>query len=181
MEKMAELSTKDEFTDLYNRRYFTESAEREVAGTARYGQALSLFMLDLDFFKQINDNHGHPAGDAVLKQTARLLKKSIRRYDVACRYGGEEFAVIMPNTCLTDARTFSERLRKKIEKTTVRYDSKKIRFTVSIGLAQFLPESDKSIAHLIKRADDGLYAAKQQGRNRVIAVDDHALLAANDG
>jgi len=181
MEKMAELSTKDELTDLYNRRYFTESAEREVAGTARYGQALSLLMLDLDFFKQINDNHGHPAGDAVLKQTARLLKKSIRRYDVACRYGGEEFAVIMPNTCLTDARTFCERLRKKIEKTTVHYDSKKIRFSVSIGLAQFLPESDKSIAHLIKRADDGLYAAKQQGRNRVIAVDDNVLQAAADG
>jgi two-component system cell cycle response regulator len=181
MEKMAELSTKDELTNLYNRRYFMESAEREVAGTARYGQALSFLMLDLDFFKQINDNYGHPAGDAVLTQTARLLKKSIRRYDVACRYGGEEFAVIMPNTRLTDARIFCERLRKKIEKATVRYDSKKIRFTVSIGLAQFIPESDKSIAHLIKRADDGLYAAKQQGRNRVIAVDDNALQAAADG
>lgn len=181
MEKMAELSTKDELTDLYNRRYFMESAEREVAGTARYGQDLSLLMLDLDFFKQINDSHGHPAGDAVLKQTALLLKKSIRRYDVACRYGGEELAVIMPNTGLADARIFCERLRQKIENTTVRYGTKKIQFTVSIGLAQFLPESDKSILHLIKRADDGLYAAKQQGRNRVIAVDDNALQAAADG
>ena len=181
MEKMAELSTKDELTDLYNRRYFMESAEREVAGTARYGQKLSLLMLDLDFFKQINDNHGHPAGDAVLKQTARMLKQSIRTYDVACRYGGEEFAVIMPNTGLADARTFCERLRKKIEDTTVRHDSKNLRITVSIGLAQFLPEIDKSILQLIKRADDGLYAAKQQGRNRVVAVDDPALQAAAEG
>lgn len=85
MEKMAELSTKDELTDLYNRRYFMEFFEREVAGAARYGQDLSFLMLDLDFFKQINDNHGHPAGDTVLKQTARLLRKSIRNYDVACR------------------------------------------------------------------------------------------------
>ena len=181
MEKMAELSTKDELTDLYNRRYFMESAEREVSGTARYGQDLSLLMLDLDFFKQVNDTHGHPAGDAVLQQTARLLKKSIRQYDVACRYGGEEFAVIMPNTRLTDAQIFCERLRKKIENSTVRYNSKKIRFTVSIGLAQFLPEIDKSITDLIKRTDDGLYAAKQQGRNRVVAVDDTAVQAAADG
>jgi two-component system cell cycle response regulator len=181
MEKMADLSTKDELTDLYNRRYFMEFAEREVAGAERYAQNLSLLMLDLDFFKQINDNHGHPAGDSVLKQTAHLLKKSIRQCDVACRYGGEEFAVIMPNTCLADARIFCERLRKKINKATVRYDSKKIRFTVSIGLAQFTPKIDKSIAHLIKRADTGLYAAKQQGRNRVIAVGDHASPADADG
>jgi len=171
MEKMAELSTKDELTDLYNRRYFMESAEREAAGSARYGLDLSLLMLDLDFFKQINDNHGHPAGDTVLKQTARVLKESIRQYDIACRYGGEEFAVIMPNTRLNGARTFSERLREKIESTTVLYDSKELRFTVSIGLAQFAPEIDKSISDLIKRADDGLYAAKKQGRNRVVAVD----------
>ncbi len=181
MGKMAELSTKDELTDLYNRRYFMEFAEREFAGAARYEQDLSLLMLDLDFFKQINDGHGHPAGDSVLKQTARLLKTSIRRYDAACRYGGEEFAIIMPHTRLNNARKFGERLRKKIEKATVRYDSKKIRFTVSIGLAQFSPKIDKSIAHLIKRADNGLYAAKQQGRNRVIAVDDHALPADTDG
>jgi two-component system cell cycle response regulator len=181
MEKMAELSTKDELTDLYNRRYFMESAEREVSGTARYGQDLSLLMLDLDFFKQVNDNHGHPAGDAVLKQTAGLLKKSIRKYDVACRYGGEEFAVIMPNTRLADAQTFCERLRKKVENTTVRYDSKKIRFTVSIGIAQFLPEIDKSISDLIKRADDRLYSAKQQGRNRVVAFDEDTLQAVADG
>jgi len=181
MDKMAELSTKDELTGLYNRRYFMEFAEREVTGVVRYGQDLSLLILDLDYFKQVNDTHGHPAGDAALKQTARLLKKSIRKYDLACRYGGEEFAVIMPNTGLTDARNFCERLRKKVENATVRYGSEKIRFTVSIGLAQFIPEIDKSLAHLIKRADDGLYAAKHQGRNQVIAVDGTALPTAFDG
>ncbi|UCD77620.1 MAG: diguanylate cyclase [Desulfobacterales bacterium] len=170
MDKMAELSTKDELTDLYNRRYFMEFAEREISGAARYGQHLTICMLDLDNFKKINDAYGHPAGDSVLKETARLLRGSIRQYDLPCRYGGEEFAVIMPNTQLADAEKFCERLRKKIEDTTVRYDSKEIRFTVSIGLAQFTPALDKSTADLIKRADDGLYAAKKQGRNRLVAA-----------
>jgi two-component system cell cycle response regulator len=172
VQKMAGLSAKDELTDLYNRSYFMEFAEREVSGAARYGQYLTLCMLDLDNFKQVNDAYGHPAGDAVLKETARLLRESIRRYDLPCRCGGEEFAVIMPNTRLIDAQAFCERLRKKIEETPVRYDSKDIQFTVSIGLAQFSPAADKSITGLIKRADDGLYAAKQQGRNRVVAAAD---------
>lgn len=178
MEKMAELSTKDELTDLHNRRYFMEFAEREVSGSARYGHSLSLLMLDVDFFKQINDSYGHPAGDTVLIQTARLLKESIRQYDVACRFGGEEFAVIMPNTGLNDARTFCERLREKIDQTTICYDAHKIKFSVSIGLAQFAPDIDKSITHLIKRVDAGLYAAKQQGRNQVMAFEDLDLKAA---
>ena len=172
MEKMAELSTKDELTDLHNRRYFMEFAEREISGTARYGHNLSLMMLDIDFFKQINDRYGHPAGDTVLKHTARLLKESIRKYDVACRYGGEEFAVIMPNTRLNDARTFCERLRKRIEQTTIRYDSHELNYRVSIGLAQYTPDIDLSITHLIKRADAGLYAAKDRGRNQVVAFED---------
>jgi two-component system cell cycle response regulator len=151
-----------------------EFAERELSGAARYGQFLTLCMLDLDNFKQINDAYGHPAGDAALKETARLLYESIRRCDLPCRYGGEEFVVIMPNTRLIDARAFCERLRKKIEESPVRYDSKEIKFTISIGLAQFSPAADKSITDLIKRADDGLYAAKQQGRNRVVAVSDQA-------
>jgi len=172
MDKMAELSTKDELTDLYNRRYFMEFAEREVSGAARYGHNLALCMLDLDNFKLVNDSHGHPAGDAVLRETARLLRESIRQYDLPCRYGGEEFAVIMPNTRLVDAEKFCERLRQKIEDTPVGYDSKEIRFTVSIGMAQFSPAADKSLADLIKRADNGLYAAKLQGRNRVVAAAD---------
>jgi two-component system cell cycle response regulator len=170
VEKMAELSTKDELTDLFNRRYFMEVAEREVSGAARYGQDLTVCMLDLDYFKQINDAFGHPAGDAVLKEAGRLLRESIRLYDLACRYGGEEFAVIMPNTRLTDARVFCERVRKKMEKAAVRYGSQDIKITASIGLAQFSPAKDKSVADLIKRADDALYAAKQQGRNRVVAA-----------
>jgi two-component system cell cycle response regulator len=172
VQKMAGLSAKDELTDLYNRSYFMEFAEREVSGAARYGQYLTLCMLDLDNFKQVNDAYGHPAGDAVLKETARLLRESIRQYDLPCRCGGEQFAVIMPNTRLIDAQAFCERLRKKIEETPVRYDSKDIQFTVSIGLAQFSPAADKSITGLIKRVDDGLYAAKQQGRNRVVAATD---------
>ncbi len=181
MEKMAELSTKDELTGLYNRRYFMESAEREAAGSVRYGQNLSLLMLDLDFFKKINDSNGHAAGDTALRQTARLLKESIRQYDIACRYGGEEFAVIMPNTHLRDARIFCERFRKKIEKMAIPYESKELRFTVSIGVAQFSPDIDKSIGDLIKRADNGLYTAKKQGRNRVVADDNDTPPAVANG
>ena len=170
MEKMAELSTKDELTGIYNRRYFLEFAEREVSGAVRYGKDLTLCMLDLDFFKKINDSYGHAAGDVVLKETARLLRESIRQYDMLCRYGGEEFAVIMPNTCLADAEAFCERLRKKIEKSPVRFDSKEIQFTVSFGLAQFSAEVGESFADLIRRADEGLYEAKKGGRNRVRAA-----------
>lgn len=178
MKKMAELSTMDELTGLYNRRYFMEFAEREIAGSARYGHHLSLLMLDIDFFKQVNDSHGHLAGDMVLKHTAGLLKDSLRKYDAACRYGGEEFAVILPNTRLNDAQTFCKRLRKKFEDTSIQYESRQIRFTVSIGLTQFEPDVDKSISQLIKRADAGLYTAKQQGRNRVVALDQRAASTA---
>ena len=172
MDKMAELSTKDELTGLYNRRYFMEFAERELSGAARYGKELSLCMLDLDFFKKINDNCGHAAGDAVLQETGRLLRDGLRQYDVPCRFGGEEFAVIMPNTRLADALQFCERLRRKIQDTPVRFDSRLIHFTASIGLAQFSVQSDESVADLIRRADEGLYDAKKQGRNRIVAVVD---------
>jgi len=181
MDKMAELSTKDELTGLYNRRYCMEFAERELSGAARYGKDLTVCMLDLDFFKKINDSYGHPAGDAVLKETARLLKESLRQYDVPCRFGGEEFAVIMPNTRIADALIFCERLRKKIQDTPVKFDSQRIEFTVSIGLAQFSAESDESVADLIRRADDGLYEAKKQGRNRIVALVDRVAQQAVGG
>ncbi len=181
MDKMAELSTKDELTGLYNRRYCMEFAERELSGAARYGKDLTVCMLDLDFFKKINDSYGHPAGDAVLKETARLLKEGLRQYDVPCRFGGEEFAVIMPNTRLSDALNFCERLRKKIQDTPVQFDSQRIEFTVSIGLAQFSAESDESVADLIRRADDGLYEAKKQGRNRIVALLDRVAQQAVGG
>ena len=169
MGKMAEMSTRDDLTGLYNRRYFIEVSEREIAKAERYQNKLVLCMLDLDFFKKINDTHGHPAGDAVLKEVAELLQESVRKSDVPCRYGGEEFAVIMPNTHLKDGQKFCERLRVAVEKHAIRYNGTKLHVTVSIGVAQFAPTSDNSSADLLEKADNALYLAKKEGRNKVIS------------
>ena len=169
MEKMAEMSTRDELTGLYNRRYFIEVSEREIAKAERYRNELLLCMLDLDHFKKINDTHGHPAGDAVLREVASLLQENVRKSDIPCRYGGEEFALIMPNTHLDAGEKFCERLRIAIEKHTIRYNGSKIHVTASIGLAQFKPEVDSSSADLLQKADAALYTAKNEGRNRVIS------------
>ena len=102
-QKLAEMSVRDELTGMFNRRYFREALEREVSGAQRYGHGLALCMIDLDHFKRVNDTHGHLCGDRVLHEFGRLLNDTIRKYDVGCRYGGEEFAVILPDTSLDKA------------------------------------------------------------------------------
>ena len=171
MEKMAEMSTRDELTGLYNRRYFMEVFDRETASAQRYDTELVLCMMDLDHFKKINDTHGHPAGDEVLKEITYLLRKTVRKSDVACRYGGEEFAVILPNTDIEHATIFCERFRKEVEKHVVQYNGSNLRITISSGVAQFsdsVNDSEKSFDALIKKADHALYLAKSKGRNRVV-------------
>ena len=171
METMAEMSTRDELTGLYNRRYFMEVFDRETAGAQRYDTELVLCMMDLDHFKKINDTYGHPAGDEVLKEIAYLLRKTVRKSDVACRYGGEEFAVILPNTDIEHAAIFCERFRKEVEKHAVQYNGSNLRITISSGVAQFsdsVKGSEKPFDALIKKADHSLYLAKSKGRNRVV-------------
>lgn len=169
MEKMAEMSTRDDLTGLFNRRYLMEVLEREGAAAERYNKELVLCILDLDHFKKINDTFGHPAGDAVLKEVSGLLKDNVRKSDVPCRFGGEEFAVVMPNTHLKAGEKICERLREAIAADPIKYKSSNIHVTASIGLSQFSQSSDRSYSDLLKKADDALYRAKNEGRNQVIA------------
>jgi two-component system cell cycle response regulator len=167
-EKMADMSTRDELTGLYNRRYLMGVLEREVSRAKRYETDLALCMLDLDHFKRINDTYGHPAGDIVLSEIARMLKECIRQSDLVCRYGGEEFVVILPNTDVKKAKSVTERFRKNVAKYQFKHNSSQFQITVSVGIASYGHEGDQSLTQLIEMADKALYQAKRTGRNKVI-------------
>lgn len=163
-DKLRYLATTDELTDLWNRRYFMDAVRKEIARSRRYGHIFSLIMLDIDYFKMINDKFGHSAGDKVLQGLASTLKKHFRQVDVPGRFGGEEFAVILPQTEVDQAYHIAERLRKHVENNPVSYEGHRLRFTISIGVAQH--EQDMSSEDdLFKMADDALYVAKNKGRN----------------
>jgi two-component system cell cycle response regulator len=171
MEKVTETSVRDELTGLYNRRFFIEVLGREVAKVKRYGAGLALCMMDIDYFKKVNDRYGHLAGDMVLSKIGKLLKGHVRESDFSCRYGGEEFAMVLPNSNLEGAKTMSERFRKLIEGKHFEYDASKFQITVSIGIAEYDNSVDQTLIELIGRADQALYKAKEEGRNRVVCVD----------
>lgn len=167
MERIAEMSTIDDLTGLYNRRYFMEVLEREVARAGRYGSEIVLCMADLDHFKKINDTYGHPAGDRVLSEIGRMLKECFRQSDLVCRYGGEEFAVILPNTRIEEARTVCERLREMVAGYAFEYEAAQFQMTVSIGIAKLDGFESKTPMELVAKADQALYRAKGGGRNLV--------------
>lgn len=169
-EKLAEMSVRDELTGMFNRRYFREALEREISGAERYGHGLALCMIDLDHFKRVNDNHGHLCGDRVLQSFGRLLMDSIRKYDVGCRYGGEEFAVILPDTNLEKAVALCERFRKRVKNFVFAYENLELKITTSVGVAAPPASGDVDGKQLVELADKALYQAKSQGRNRVVAV-----------
>ncbi len=164
--KMAEMSTVDELTKLYNRRYFIDALDGEFERANRYEMEMALIMLDLDYFKKVNDTYGHPAGDMVLSDVGTILKKHIRRSDLACRYGGEEFAVILPNVNKNSIFSAYERFREMVSKQSFKSESKQFHITVSIGIA-FSNEAD-SANDLLAHADRALYQAKESGRNRIV-------------
>ena len=170
-EKIAMMSIRDELTRLYNRRYFNEVVEKEVSRAMRYKTDLVLCMIDLDYFKKINDTYGHLAGDMTLSEIAGMLKKCVRQSDLCCRYGGEEFTVIMTNTDIKGAVKVSERFRKMVAHRLFQYNSSKFHCTVSVGIAAFNPELKQSSTELLEAADYALYKAKAQGRNRVVTID----------
>jgi len=170
-QKMEQISITDGLTGLYNYRYFKKRLEDEILRAQRYNHFLSLILFDVDHFKNYNDTLGHPAGDTALKTIARILKSTIRNSDIAVRYGGEEFCVILPEEDIKDAHNFAERLRKKIEahpfqKEEVQPGGK---FTISLGVASF-PENARSMRALIDKTDAALYDAKHQGRNRTCLI-----------
>lgn len=160
------LSSTDCLTGLYNRGHWEQSLKAAHARNLRYGNATSLVMLDIDHFKRVNDTYGHQAGDEVIKQVARLVREQVRDSDVAGRYGGEEFGVVLPDTDKASARIFAERLRQAVEGLDVVFEGQRIRFTISLGVAD-TSQPSSSHAELIAWADHALYASKHGGRNRV--------------
>ncbi|MBI5893406.1 MAG: diguanylate cyclase [Deltaproteobacteria bacterium] len=161
----------DGLTGLYNHRFFRANLTVEIERASRYGHKLSLIILDIDHFKNYNDAHGHPQGDELLRGVAEFLRKGIRESDFACRYGGEEFAVILPETGKDAALALAERIRKNIAEHPFPFRETQPMGTISVsaGVAAF-PADSKNIDDLIKKADKALYRAKDEGRNRVYAV-----------
>jgi diguanylate cyclase (GGDEF)-like protein len=166
-EEIYRMTIIDGLTQVHVKRYLLESLDKELMRARRHVRDLSFLMLDIDHFKNINDRHGHLAGDYVLKEVARLIQQRIRRDEVLARYGGEEFAIILPETTLDGAKKLAEGLRERIEESRFIFQNEVIRVTISIGVAM-LHENDKASMDLIKRADEKLYEAKRAGRNRVV-------------
>lgn len=161
------LATTDSMTGLYNHRFFQEQMVFQIENAKRYDANFSLVLIDIDFFKKFNDNYGHQAGDAVLKQVAELLKKSVRVSDIVARYGGEEMAIILPNNDFEHALAAAEKICTKVSQTPFHLNPKLTKnVTISLGVATF-PEHGQTPAELIEHADKGLYKAKENGRNQV--------------
>ena len=165
-----EAAITDALTGLHNRRYMESHLTTLAEQASSRGKPLALMMLDIDFFKAINDTYGHDAGDDVLREFAVRIRKSIRGIDLACRYGGEEFVIVMPETDLHVAGMVAERLRRSIagEAFAIHKGAKRIEVTISIGLST-LERKGESVDDVLKRADNALYRAKHDGRNRVVA------------
>ena len=164
-----EMAITDALTGLSNRRYMESHLATLIEQAAARGKSLAALVLDIDYFKAINDTHGHDAGDDVLRDFALRIKRSIRGIDLACRYGGEEFVIIMPETDMAVAAMVAERLRRRIaaDPFAVAQGTRHIPVTISIGIAGLRGKEDTA-ANLLKRADEALYRAKRDGRNRVV-------------
>lgn len=165
-EEIYRMTIVDGLTQIHNKRALFEALEKELMRARRYERDLSLLMFDIDFFKRINDQYGHLAGDHVLRELARVVQERIRREEVFARYGGEEFVILLPETPLPGAAALAENLRARVANHAFVFQGERIPVTVSIGTA-LLGENDKVAADLIQRADEKLYEAKRGGRNRV--------------
>lgn len=164
---LKDISTHDSLTGLFNKREFTKQLKKEVERSNRYGHAVSLIMADIDHFKDVNDTYGHLAGDKVLRAVADVIHGNVRSVDIAARYGGEEIAIIMPNTSGAKAFMVAEKLRAAIASLGIAIGGgRTINITISMGVAT-LPEDAEADDELIGRADESLYCAKHAGRNRV--------------
>ncbi|HDP67777.1 MAG TPA: GGDEF domain-containing protein [Candidatus Marinimicrobia bacterium] len=174
--KLESLSTTDALTGIYNRRNFDEKLNYEFARAMRYETALSCIMFDIDFFKKVNDTHGHVFGDEVLRMIGNTLRKELRVHDIYARYGGEEFVVLLPETEAQCARTVAEKIRHSIAQKTVSQNGISVNVTVSLGVAELDGDFMKTGRDLVEKADRAMYNAKNSGRNRTIiysrAIDD---------
>ena len=169
-------ATLDALTGLNNRRQFEIRLKQEYASATRQKHSLCAMMVDIDFFKSINDTYGHATGDKVLKTVAKIIKEQLREYDIPSRYGGEEFCILLPQTKIEEANIVAQRLRAAVEKTTIETfidktsQNKNISVTISLGLSQL--NNNDTAEDLYKRADKALYEAKERGRNRVVVYEE---------
>ncbi len=171
--RMRQLAIRDPLTDLYNRRHLDAEGQRLFAMTKRYRTPMSVLILDIDFFKQINDQHGHQAGDQVIRETAALLRTLVRTSDIVGRYGGDEFMLLLPKSDTAGATQLAERILKQVRQTEFCKETRPLRLTLSMGIASFLPDDHvPSHEEILARADQALYEAKAQGRNRLCAWED---------
>ncbi len=174
------LSSTDPLTRLFNRRMLMQTLDKEFVRHGRSQTTLSLLMLDIDHFKNINDTYGHLNGDTVLIGLAKILKEYLRPYDIATRFGGEEFALVLPNTPISGAYDVAERLRIAVEKMIFSGELRNLSLTVSIGISCYPCSTVNDVDQLLRTADKALYQAKQTGRNRVVCMDFTAQQEQND-
>jgi len=168
--QLKETASKDALTDIFNRRYFMELGLLHLERVLRTGGHSFIIIFDLDHFKRVNDTYGHQAGDEVLREIAKRVKKAVRPYDVFGRYGGEEFIILMSDIDKADVLKAMERIRQDVCKEPVRFEGKEIPVSASFGIAFAAPQNDMEAA--IKYADEALYKAKAEGRNRVVFYGD---------
>ncbi len=178
--RLFEQAISDGLTRLYVRRFFLVNLEKEIARSCRYSVEMSLLMMDIDHFKKFNDNYGHQAGDMVLRETAQRIMDSVRNVDIPGRYGGEELALILPQTPLSQAVLVAERIRNSIASTDYPYEQHRLKVTVSIGVTSLVGRSKVTLEAFIAEADAALYEAKHGGRNRVIVAQIAQRLAAGE-
>ena len=167
---LAEVSARDALTGLYNRWYVMEKIDSEMNRSLRHGSPVSVLMLDIDHFKQVNDSFGHPAGDQVLKSFGQVLRDSCRVYDIPGRYGGEEFCIVLPETRVGNTTAVAERIRQRLATSRFEVGGGSVAITASIGIAGMDSVADEGIvtaSALVERADRALYSAKRLGRNRI--------------
>jgi diguanylate cyclase (GGDEF)-like protein len=167
--QLEELSFVDALTGLYNFRYMQRSLEIEMERTRRTELPTGLIMIDLDHFKNVNTLYGHECGNVVLKQFGKVLKESVRVIDVPCRYGGEEFALILPGAALRESTAIAERLREITRCNPVSFGTETVRITASLGVAVFRYTDECTVGEFLNRADRLLYEAKNTGRDRLCA------------
>lgn len=168
--RLIERATIDFLTGIFNRRAFLANLSKEIRRAYRYGHELSLLYLDIDHFKEVNDEWGHLAGDAVLKMLTVLCAEEIRDVDTLGRMGGEEFGIVLPETSLEPARQVAERIAERVRRNVLPKDGKALTFTVSLGVAQLQP--GQSLEDFMHQADRALYSAKRLGRDRVVVAGD---------
>jgi diguanylate cyclase (GGDEF)-like protein len=169
-QKMAEMSITDDLTKLFNTRYLTRTLEIEITRARRHLTSLSLIFMDVDHFKNINDNYGHLVGSKLLVEIGQLLLKALRTVDIVARYGGDEFVIVLPQTTPKNATNIAERIRRNIEQNVfLKKDGYAFKVTASFGVASF-PESAQSQEELVRLADEAMYRVKYQTRNGVYAI-----------